>query len=192
MHAFGVLFLYICNIIKTLIIMENNPNGQTSQAFSFYYRNYRSVIFDYISRHIPYSHDVEDLVQDVFVRFFECGESVRNETVKSFLFAIARNRVIDYVRCSKRNRMEDIEEYRTEDTGVTVEQAFIAKELSSVLRLQIVKLPKRRREVYRMIEYGERPVSEVAECLGLNRRTVENHLYKARSEIRSRIRACWG
>ena len=174
---------------KTLIsLLERKDNKAYQYLYERYYVSLKALANYYLRDNVQ----GEDLVQDVFVRFFECGESVRNETVKSFLFTIARNRVIDYVRCSKKNRMEDIEEYRTEDTGVTVEQAFIVKELSSVLRLQIVKLPKRRREVYRMIEYGERPVSEVAECLGLNRRTVENHLYKARSEIRSRIRACWG
>ncbi len=55
-------------------------------------------ILTYITYRITHRYEAEDLTQDVFVRLLDYKQMLRPDTVKYFLFTIARNIVIDYIR----------------------------------------------------------------------------------------------
>ena len=62
------------------------------------YEEYHQVILNYITYRIAHRYEAEDLTQDVFVRLMDYKQMLRPDTVKYFLFTIARNIVIDYIR----------------------------------------------------------------------------------------------
>lgn len=62
------------------------------------YKEYHSVILSYITFRITHRCEAEDLTQDVFLRLMDYKQMLRPDTVKYFLFTIARNIVIDYLR----------------------------------------------------------------------------------------------
>ena len=62
------------------------------------YKEYYQVILTYITYRITHRYEAEDLTQDVFVRLLDYKQMLRPDTVKYFLFTIARNIVIDYIR----------------------------------------------------------------------------------------------
>ena len=62
------------------------------------YEEYYQVILTYITYRITHRYEAEDLTQDVFVRLLDYKQMLRPDTVKYFLFTIARNIVIDYIR----------------------------------------------------------------------------------------------
>ena len=62
------------------------------------YEEYYQVILTYITYRITHRYEAEDLAQDVFVRLLDYKQMLRPDTVKYFLFAIARNIVTDYIR----------------------------------------------------------------------------------------------
>lgn len=62
------------------------------------YEEYYQVILNYITYRITHRYEAEDLTQDVFVRLLDYKQMLRPDTVKYFLFTIARNIVIDYIR----------------------------------------------------------------------------------------------
>lgn len=162
------------------------PNNR--QAFEQFYIGYFKVIRAYIAYRIPRKYEAEDLAQDVFVRLLEYGQVISRTTVSSFLFTIAHNLVIDTLRrhyC----REEAMEEWkRCADTlADSTEQEVTAHELSSLYRMQIHRLPPQRRKVYELADCEDWPLRKVADHMNLSLRTVENHLYTARNEIRTRL-----
>ena len=62
------------------------------------YNDYHQTILNYITYRINHKYDAEDLAQDVFIRLIDYKLMLREETVKYFLFTIARNIIIDYLR----------------------------------------------------------------------------------------------
>ena len=55
-------------------------------------------MFRYISYKLNGCLEAEDLVQDAFLRLLEYRSMLRPETIRSFLYTIVRNIVIDYLR----------------------------------------------------------------------------------------------
>ena len=59
---------------------------------------YKRQILTYITYRITHRYEAEDLTQDVGVRLLDYKQMLRPDTVKYFLFTIARKIVIDYIR----------------------------------------------------------------------------------------------
>ena len=81
------------------------------------YKEYYSVIFRYIICRIKCKHDAEDLVQDVFVHLLDYDKMLQKSTIRSFLFTITRNIVIDYLKIS-------LTTYRVGKTSASLERFF--------------------------------------------------------------------
>lgn len=116
---------------------------------------------------------------------------LRPDTVKYFLFAIARNIVTDYIR--RYYKKQEIDSYMY-DFAVTssneTEEAIIADDLASAEQRRLAIFPEQRRIVYTLSRYGDKTSTEIAEALQLSRRTVENHLFIGRREMREFFRKC--
>ena len=59
------------------------------------YKEYYPVIYRYVRCRIKCKYEVEDLVQDVFMRLLDYDNMLQKSTIQSFLFTIARNLVTD-------------------------------------------------------------------------------------------------
>ena len=155
-----------------------------------YYEEYRSSVFFYISRRIENQDDAEDLTQDAFLRLLEYRMMIRRDTLKYFLFTIVRNLLNDYLRRYKR---QEIDRYLYDMLPVSTvepESRIVADDLRRMESRRISALPEQRRKVYEMNRFQGKSSEDIAEELNLSRRTVENHLFISRKEVREFIRQC--
>ena len=110
------------------------------------YKEYHQVILTYITYRITHRYEAEDLAQDVFVRLLDYKQMLRPDTVKYFLFAIARNIVTDYIR--RYYKKQEIDSYMY-DFAVTssneTEEAIIADDLASAEQRRLAIFPEQRR-----------------------------------------------
>lgn len=159
-----------------------------SMTFSKIYLEYREVIRAYIAYRIPNKYEAEDLTQDVFMHLLDYGKLIRNETIVSFLFTIARNLVTDNLRRYYKYKEVMLEwEIRTATSACTTEQDIYANELASIYKKQIQNLPQQRRKVYELIDCHDLSIPEVAIRMKLSQHTIQNHLYIARKEIKAQL-----
>ena len=70
----------------------------SAQLLADSYREYHRPVFLYIYYKIGNREEAEDLSQDVFLRLMEYDQMICIDTVKSFIFTIARNLVNDFLR----------------------------------------------------------------------------------------------
>ena len=68
-----------------------------------------------------------------------------------------------------------------------IESQVIAKELSVLEKYKLDTLSEQRRKVYAMNRFEDKSISEISTELKISPRTVENHLFKSRREIRNFI-----
>lgn len=175
--------------IKYNNMEDNMDNSYTLIADAF--SSYRSQLFNYIIYKIENREDAEDLVQDTFVRLLECGKMLRDDTVKSFIFTIANNLVVDYLR--RYYKKQEIASYMMGSAISvvrSVESDVIAGDLRKHEVLKMSALPIQRKRVYYMSRFMDMSVDEISEKLSLSRRTVENHLFIGRKEVREYIKKC--
>ena len=170
--------------------MEGNMDNYftlVADAFS----SYRSQLFNYISYKIENKEDAEDLVQDTFVRLLECGKMLRKDTVKSFIFTIAHNLITDYLR--RFYKKQEITSYMMESIKPEVrsfESDIIARDLEKHEKAVMHMLPPQRKKIYYMNRFMDMSSDDISDKLCLSKRTVENHLFLGRKEIRKYIKEC--
>lgn len=155
------------------------------------YEKYRQTVFFYIYKKVNNREEAEDLTQDTFLRLLDYQSMIRPDTIKYFLFTIVRNLVNDYLR--RFYKWQEISSYMYEESPVYStegESRIIADDLEKNERLKLLSLPPQRRTIYQMNRFENKSVSDIAEALKLSPRTVENHLFIGRREIREFMKKC--
>lgn len=163
----------------------------TDQLITSSYEEYHSIILSYITYRITHRYEAEDLAQDVFVRLLDYKQMLRPDTVKYFLFTIARNIVIDYLR--RYYKKQEIDSYQYDMTATSTnetEEQIMVNDLMTVEQRRLAAMPEQRRLVYSLNRFEGKTSPEIATEMNLSCRTVENHLFIGRREMRDFFRNC--
>jgi RNA polymerase sigma-70 factor (ECF subfamily) len=134
--------------------------------------------------------EAEDLVQDVFLKYWDKGLHLfSDEEVSRILYTSVRNACIDRLRHKEYQhnflekqafqlKLDELNYYQASD------KQFMQKDLLHQINLKITELPEKNQEIFRMAYIEGMHTEEIAECLGLSTRTVENQLYRALKQLR--------
>ena len=131
-----------------------------------------------------------DIVQTVFLKFFENFNFIRNKTsTKSWLFTTARNEVFTIYR--KKNVRKNVYAIENEDElsdlGIGLSEEYEMKEVKELLQIELDDLPEEQKEIYVLKEYGQLSYQEIAETLGVEVELVKSRLYKTRQKLIKRL-----
>lgn len=151
----------------------------------------RAALCGYIRKRIGSQSDAEDLTQEVFARLLEYTTLLNEATVLRLLYAIARNKVVDYLRrhaCSR--AAADYFFVHARRASCDTEERVAAAEVRSMEHAQLARMSERRSQVYALCVHEGRTVDQAASDLALSRRTVENHLFAARQQMREALKVC--
>ena len=164
-----------------LVKVSEGDENAFRDLFCYYYPKAKTFLEQMISS----SDDAMDIAQNIFVKIW-LQRSILPE-VKSFgayLYTIARNAAIDYGRTRKiKIPLEEME------VGYDIvkwhsESEYFAKETQIQIAAAISKQPEKRRPVFIMSRLEGKTNGEIAELLGISKRTVENHLNLVLKELR--------
>ena len=134
--------------------------------------------------------DVEELVQDTFVRAFAALESFRGESsLRTWLFTIERRLILDRRRASARRnaRFEDVaSELATEHTAL---DAVVAEETEGRVQRAIARLSPLQREVFVLRVAEGRSYKEIAEIAGTTEGAARVHYHNAMRAVKEFVDA---
>ena len=71
-----------------------------------------------------------------------------------------------------------------------VESRVVANDLEQWEWKKVYLMPFQRRRIYCMSRFGGKSATDIATILNLSSRTVENHLFLGRKEVREYLRMC--
>jgi RNA polymerase sigma factor (sigma-70 family) len=164
--------------------METITN-ENSNLVGNAYVQYHDTAVNFIAARVKDTELAKDMAQDVFVRLMGYNDMLQSSTIKSFIFTIAQNIVIDHFRRNcKRMEIHSYIYDRSETADNMVFERIFADNMQSIEQDKIKTLPKMRRTVYCMARFDDKSAEEIASELSLSRRTVESHLLMGRKEVR--------
>lgn len=135
----------------------------------------------YLRRCWRHPDDIHDLRQDIYVRVYEAAARARPGTPKSFLFATARNLMLDRLRRAKVVSIFTMGEFDASNVlveDVSPEREFSGRQALARLAEAFDRLPDRCREAVWLRRVEGLPQKAVAARMGVSEKTVEKHLAK--------------
>lgn len=129
----------------------------------------------------------EDIIQNVFTKFFEKLESInKSDSINFWLFKTTRNEIYSYYRKKKiyidQFRVEDTDELDIE-SEFNIEENFENKEIDEQIRKELDNMAIEQRDVYLLKEYGGFSYKEIAETMSIDENLVKSRLFKVRKRL---------
>lgn len=141
-----------------------------------------------IGRSAP--QEVDDLVQEVFVRLTQMSNLESVNGIEAYLFRTATNLLHDRSRRLKAREAAAHEPYDESVHGsacssVCPERLFLGTEALERLISALYGLPEKTRNVWVLYHFEDLPHTEIARRLGMAQSTVEKHMSRANARLLS-------
>lgn len=168
------------------------------QAFAQLRQKYYPTIAGLIRRMMRNSDDIEDLIQETFVKAFNAIATFNHDyAFSTWLYRIASNHCIDFLR-KKRLKTFSIDQpietsdgeiqYEISDSTWLPDSDIHTREKTALLQNAIQELPEKYRVVIELRHGEELDYQEIANKLGLPLGTVKAHLFRAREMLYKKLK----
>ncbi len=147
---------------------------------------YRAVLKRFLHAKVSNESDVEDLLQDILIKTYNNLDAVKTQkSVKSWLFQIANNTIIDYYRKQGRARTVTIEDLLPHEDSP--ENKI---DLSNCISPFINALPDEHASLLTAIDLNNQSQKQYAEQLGVSYSTLKSRVQKSRGLLKKVFDDC--
>jgi RNA polymerase sigma-70 factor (ECF subfamily) len=163
------------------------------RAFEELVRRHRTPVFSFLLRLTGDRGRAEDLCQETFLRVVKASEGWEpRATVRTWVFAMARNLAVDEARRQAFRRAESLDDPGADPTPSDAPGPDRAAEgalLRPKLEAALAALPGEQREVFLLREHAGLRFGEIAEVTGVSENTVKSRMRYALEALRARLEA---
>lgn len=175
---------------KDFDLVERAKNGD-QKAYADLMHRYKKPVFHMILKMIRNRDDADDLTIEAFAKAFKNLKKFNPDyTFSTWLFRIATNNCIDFIRKKKLETMS-IHSTFTDDNGENVaidirdinldpQEVAIKKQKIDIMRAIVTELPEKYQVLVELRYFKEYSYDEIAKELGAPLGTVKAQLHRAR------------
>jgi len=173
------------------LVRETLAGSQAS--FQLLVERYQERIFSLARHYTRNAVDVEDLVQDTFLKAFSRLDTFQGQSsFFTWLYRIAVNTILDGIKRRGRspvNIVEDPEAVAAPgSTRVSGPSAGMERdEIARITHAVLGELPEIFRAVLVMREFEDLSYQQIADVLGISIGTVESRLFRARARFKDKL-----
>ena len=154
--------------------------------------SHRAALQKYLRKFTAGAEDVEDLVQEAYVRVCALPPGQVVDSPRALLFRIAHNLAVDRVRQKVTRATDDVADF--EPLNVFSEEAEPDEQVDQRRRFEsfcaaVDSLPPLCRRVFVLRKVHQLSHAEIARVLGLSHSTIEKHVAKGLLRCRDRLRS---
>jgi RNA polymerase sigma-70 factor (ECF subfamily) len=158
-------------------------------AFETLYRRHKDALYRYLLQRCRQQAAAEDVFQDVWGKIINARDSYRpTAKFRTFLFHVAHNCFVDYLRRNARHRHggaldPDTQPHPAEPPDLAAERGLARARLDAAL----AALPDEQRDAFLLREEAGLSVDEIAAVTGCKPETAKSRLRYAVSKLRAAI-----
>ncbi|MBI5867999.1 MAG: sigma-70 family RNA polymerase sigma factor [candidate division Zixibacteria bacterium] len=158
---------------------------------------YRSQVTGIAFKMVGDYDDAKDITQMVFVKtFYNINRFDATKRFSTWLYRIAVNASIDYIRKFKKHKFEELDDL-TEPRDAplqtqTPEQVYRLKELREYVLKAARKLNEKQYTAFVLKDLEGLDIDEIAQIMGMPQATVRWYLHRARKHLRTDLRRHFG
>jgi RNA polymerase sigma-70 factor (ECF subfamily) len=131
--------------------------------------------------------DVDDLIQRTFLDCVERRDEIRQPTFRSYLFAVARNRLLDHLRGQLRRPVDALPSRSIQDLRTLASGAIAREQSRDAVTRALQALPLDFQITLELSYWEQLPGIEIAGALGVSEHTVRSRLSRGRQMLRAEI-----
>ena len=177
--------------LKDFRLIDEAVNQNDEQAYAMLLENYNRPVYHMVLKMVRNVDDAEDLTIEAFAKAFKNLHKFKKDyTFSTWLFRIATNNAIDFIRKKKLDTTSLNSSY-TDDNGSNITIDVPDKELNpqemaikaqkiELIQLFVTKLPAKYQRLVRLRYFDELSYDEIAKELGSPLGTVKAQLHRAR------------
>lgn len=179
-------------------LVERAQRGD-KQAFGMLVQKYQRKLGRLLSRMIRDQGEVEDVVQEAFVKAYRALPNFRGEsafytwlyriginTAKNYLVAMGRRpQVVTEIEVEDAENYDNGAELRTTDTPET---ELMSKQVAKTVNDTVASLPEELRTAITLREIEGLSYEEIAHLMGCPIGTVRSRIFRARETIAEKLR----
>jgi len=162
------------------------------EAFNAVVREYEAALLRYATRITGNDNLAQDIVQDAFLKLLRSwkDDMTPSPNMSSWLYRVAHNRSIDYIRRAKRRRQlhqkhaEEQDDYTLPNRG----EGFQISEAAAAADVALQSISLRERELVVLKVYEEKSYKEISEITGLTVSNVGYILHHAMKKLAKHLR----
>jgi RNA polymerase sigma factor (sigma-70 family) len=165
--------------------------GLDQQAYATLMKRYKKAVYFMILKMIRDTDDAEDLTMEAFAKAFKNLHKFKKDyTFSTWLFRIATNNTIDFIRKKKLKTMS-LNTSMSDDGGNSVtidvedddnnpQDEYIRSQRIEMVRIFVDKLPAKYRKLVQLRYFDELSYEEIAQELDKPLGTVKAQLHRSR------------
>ena len=170
--------------------MKQNDRQYHTDQFTEYYEKYHNDIFRFAMIKTKNRSKSLEITQETFMKVWEYiikGQEIKNE--RPFLYRIANNLIIDFYRKKKEFLIEDFSDpeyahHLKSDEREKQENVLDGEKIINLLH----KLPKLTREIITLRFISDFSISEIAQTIGRDNKTVSVYLHRGIKQLREIVK----
>jgi RNA polymerase sigma factor (sigma-70 family) len=172
-------------------LIDKAVDEKDQQAYATLMKRYKKAVYFMILKMIRDADDAEDLTMEAFAKAFRNLHKFKKDyTFSTWLFRIATNNTIDFIRKKKLKTMS-LNNTLTDDGGNYVnidiedddnnpQDDFIRTQRIEMVRIFVDKLPAKYRKLVQLRYFDELSYEEIAQELEKPLGTVKAQLHRSR------------
>lgn len=173
------------------ILVEGIKKGDR-ESFKKLYNKYHKPLYYLSKKYLKNETFAKDAVQDIFVKLWKKRDELNEScSIKSFLFTMLKNHVLNMIR-DKKNHRKILSELKRTDFSTSesnpIENKVIYSEYIDFLKKAIKKLSPAERKVFQMRSFEGLSNAEIAEENGVSVNTVKTQYYLSSKFVRNYLK----
>ena len=156
-------------------------------AFAELYKRNWERLYKYCLHILDDQDVVKDILQEVFVWFWNHRADLKVYAVKSYLSVAVKHKMANYIR-NEKTRDSFYEKVKLESIAPAFDDSALeVKELMAFIRDFTTDLPEKCRMVFQLSRTEQLSNKEIAARLNISEKTVETHITTALNKLRKKM-----
>lgn len=169
----------------------DHHSDDISLLFEELYKTYYKRTFFFVRQYLLDDEEAKEIAQETFITLWDKRLTLNYElNIQSYIFTIAKNKCLNVLR-KKINQRKYADKLSLQEAIVNrdalLDDSFdflVSKELSVLIDKVIGQLPSKSAKIFKMSRDEDMTYDEIAQELGLSKKSVEYHISRVLSNFR--------